>query len=255
MMSIGAKMESPIFEIFDGLPRQGPGSNECTEKAFNMLSSPPAGTKILDIGCGVGMQTIHLAKICNNCHVTATDIYQPFLDKLMENAAKEGIDDRITTVCASMDELPFEAGEFDVIWAEGSIFILGFEKGISYWKQFLKDGGYMAVTENTWFTDEPSQEVVEFWQEIYPGIMNIPDTEKVITAVGYDVIDNFKLPVSVWYEFYNNLEKRVDEISDNYKGNTEAEMILEFNRKEIKLFRERPDEYGYAFYIFQKNKL
>jgi hypothetical protein len=113
----------------------------------------------------------------------------------------------------------------------------------------------MAVTENTWFTDEPSQEVVEFWQEIYPGIMNIPDTEKVITAVGYDVIDNFKLPVSVWYEFYNNLEKRVDEISDNYKGNTEAEMILEFNRKEIKLFRERPDEYGYAFYIFQKNKL
>ncbi|MEZ5335151.1 MAG: hypothetical protein R2741_07905 [Methanolobus sp.] len=36
--------------------------------------------------------------------------------------------------------------EFDVIWAEGSIFILGLEKGISYWKQFLKDGGYMALT-------------------------------------------------------------------------------------------------------------
>ncbi|MBP1909210.1 class I SAM-dependent methyltransferase [Methanolobus bombayensis] len=246
-------MESAIFEIFDGLPRQGPGSNECTEKAFNMLSSLPAGAKILDIGCGVGMQTIHLAKICKGCCVTATDIYQPFLDKLMENAAKEGVDDRISTVCASMDELPFEAEEFDVIWAEGSIFILGFEKGISYWNQFLKNGGYMAVTENTWFTDEPSPEVVEFWQEIYPGIMNILDTEKVITAVGYDVIDHFKLPVSVWYEFYDCLEKRLDEISDNYKGNTEAEMILEFNRREIKLFRERPDEYGYAFYIFQKN--
>lgn len=171
----------------------------------------------------------------------------------MENAAKEGLDDRITTVCASMDDLPFEAEEFDVIWAEGSIFILGFEKGISYWKQFLKSGGCMAVTENTWFTDEPSPEAVEFWQEIYPGIMNIPDTEKVIKETGYDVIEHFKLPVSVWYEFYANLEKRVDEISDNYKGNTEAEMILEFNRREIKLFRERPDEYGYAFYIFQKN--
>jgi hypothetical protein len=32
-------------------------------------------------------------------------------------------------------------------------------------------------------------------------------------------------------------------------------MILEFNRKEIKLFREKPDEYGYAFHIFQKNEL
>ncbi|MEZ5335152.1 MAG: class I SAM-dependent methyltransferase [Methanolobus sp.] len=74
-----------------------------------MLSSLPAGAKILDIGCGVGMQTIHLASICKDCHVTATDIYQPFLDKLMENAAKEGVDERITTVCASMDDLPFEA--------------------------------------------------------------------------------------------------------------------------------------------------
>jgi ubiquinone/menaquinone biosynthesis C-methylase UbiE len=255
MMNIGAKMESTIFEIFDGLPRQGPGSNECTEKAFNMISSLPAGAKILDIGCGVGMQTIHLASICKDCHITATDVYQPYLEKLMENAAKEGVDGRISTVCASMDDLPFEAGEFDVIWAEGSIFILGFEKGISYWKQFLKNGGYMAVTENTWFTDTPSPAVVEFWQEIYPGIMNIPDTEKVIKAVGYDVIDHFKLPVSAWYEFYDNLEKRVDEISDNYKGNAEAEMILEFNKREIKLFRELPDEYGYTFYIFQKNKL
>lgn len=46
-------VESPIFEIFDGLPRQGPGNNKCTEKAFNLLSPLPAGTKILDIGCGV----------------------------------------------------------------------------------------------------------------------------------------------------------------------------------------------------------
>ncbi len=253
MMNIGVKMESPIFEIFEGVPRQGPGSNECTEKAFNLLSSLPADTKILDIGCGAGMQTIHLAKICKNCHITATDIYQPFLDKLMENAAKEGIDDRISTVCASMDELPFEAGEFDVIWAEGSIFIIGLEKGISYWKQFLKNGGYMALSESTWFTDKPSSEVIEFWQECYPDIKSIPDTVTVITAAGYEIIDHFNLPASAWHEFYDHLEKRVNDIGDSYKGNTEAEEILEFNRREIKLFREYPDEYGYTFFVLQKN--
>jgi len=246
-------VESPIFEIFDGLPRQGPGNNKCTEKAFNLLSSLPAGSKILDIGCGVGMQTIHLAKICNDCHITATDIYQPFLDKLMENAVKEGFDDRITTVCASMDDLPFEAGEFDIIWSEGSIFVIGFEKGLNYWKQFLKAEGYIALTESTWFTDEPSSEVLQFWQGCYPDIKNIPDTEKVIMAVGYDIIDRFKLPASTWWDFYAHLEKRVDDISDNYKGNTDAETILSFNRKEIKIFREYPDEYGYTFFILQKN--
>ncbi len=246
-------VDSSIFEIFDGLPRQGPGNNACTKKAFEMLSSLPAGVRILDIGCGVGMQTVHLARICGDCHITATDVYQPYLDKLMENAVKEGVDDRISTVCASMDELPFEAGEFDVIWAEGSIFVIGFEKGLGYWKQFLKDDGYIALTEGTWFTDKPSSEVVQFWQECYPDIKSIPDTEKVIREAGYDLIDSFKLPSSTWYEFYANLEKRVDDISDNYKGNTEAEEILSFNRKEIEVFRQHPDEYGYTFFILQKN--
>jgi SAM-dependent methyltransferase len=171
----------------------------------------------------------------------------------MENAIKEGFDNRITTVCASMDDLPFEAGEFDIIWAEGSIFVIGFEKGLSYWKQFLKEGGYMALTESTWFRDEPSSEVRQFWQGCYPDIKNIPDTEKVILAVGYDLIDRFKLPASTWWDFYNHLEKRVDDISDNYKGNTDAEEIISFNRKEIKIFKEYPDEYGYTFFILQKN--
>ncbi|WP_340818327.1 class I SAM-dependent methyltransferase [Methanolobus sp. WCC4] len=246
--------ESPIFEIFDGLPRQGPGSNECTEKAFRTIPSVPDVSRILDIGCGVGMQTIHLARICNECHITATDIYQPFLDELMENAAKEGLEDRISTVCASMDDLPFEAGEFDVIWAEGSIFIIGFEKGLSYWKQFLKEGGYMAVTEATWFKDEPSAESLQFWQESYPDIRDIPDTEKVITSAGYNIIDRFKLPASAWWDdYYIPLEKRLDDISDKYKGNTEAEMIIEFSRKEIEVFKEHSDEYGYTFFVFQKN--
>ena len=109
--------EPAIFEIFEGLPRQGPGSNECTEKAFRSISSTP-GARILDIGCGVGMQTLHIAKICGNCHITATDIYQPYLDDLMQKAAVMGLADRISTVCASMDDLPFEDGDFDIIWSE-----------------------------------------------------------------------------------------------------------------------------------------
>ncbi|MBP1908406.1 class I SAM-dependent methyltransferase [Methanolobus bombayensis] len=122
--------ESTIFEIFDGLPRQGPCSNKCTEKAFRSIPYLPEGSKILDIGCGVGMQTIHLAEICGNCHITAVDVYQPYLDTLMENAKAKGVDDRITTVRSSMDKLPFETREFDLIWAEGSIFVMGFERGL-----------------------------------------------------------------------------------------------------------------------------
>lgn len=218
---------SAIFEIFEGLPRQGPGSNESTERAFRLIPSVPPGARILDIGCGVGMQTIHLAELCRTCNIIAVDIYQPYLDVLMENATKKGVADKITTVCTSMDDLHFDQEEFDIIWAEGSIFVIGFEKGLEYWKQFLKNDGYMALTEAAWFTDSPSDEVVHFWDLCYPDIKSIPDTEKVIRAAGYNVIDRFRLHASEWEDdFYLPLEKRLDSIGGISKATVKVSLLL-----------------------------
>jgi len=50
-----------FFEIHKDLPREGPGGNEYTRKAFYMLGDLPPEPYILDIGCGPGMQTIELA--------------------------------------------------------------------------------------------------------------------------------------------------------------------------------------------------
>jgi len=50
----------------------------------------------------------------------------------------------------------------DLIWAEGSIFIMGVEPGIRYWKKFLKFGGFLGFPEATWFTTTPSDHVRSF---------------------------------------------------------------------------------------------
>src|SRR5690554_1078303 len=101
-------METPfVFTMHEGLPRQGPGSNECTRKAFSVLADLPARPEFLDVGCGTGMQTVELARTCPDCRITATDVHQPFLDELSRRAASAGVGDRITTVRASMDDLPF----------------------------------------------------------------------------------------------------------------------------------------------------
>jgi len=78
-------METPfVFTLHEGLPRQGPGSSECTRKAFSFLSGLPARPEILDIGCGAGMQTIELARLCPGCRITAVDIHQPFLARFIK---------------------------------------------------------------------------------------------------------------------------------------------------------------------------
>jgi hypothetical protein len=77
--------------------------------------------------------------------------------------------ERITPLCASIDDLPFAPGSFDVIWAEGSVFVMGFARGLSYWKTFLKSRGSLALSEMVWFSDHPPEEVACFYAAGVPG--------------------------------------------------------------------------------------
>jgi ubiquinone/menaquinone biosynthesis C-methylase UbiE len=111
---------------------------------------------ILDIGCESGMQTIDIVRLCPKARITAVDVYLPFLTRVKKRAKTAGVSDRVRTVQVSMDDLPFSLTSFDLIWAEGSIFILEVDQGITLWKKFLKPGGFLGFTEATWFTNPPS---------------------------------------------------------------------------------------------------
>jgi ubiquinone/menaquinone biosynthesis C-methylase UbiE len=105
---------SLFWQLHSGLPREGPGSDASTRRALRcvagLLSDSP---RILDIGCGSGMQTLVLAAETRG-FVTAIDRHQPFLDELNRRAARAGLADRITTVRASMDTLDFPDASFDL---------------------------------------------------------------------------------------------------------------------------------------------
>ena len=71
--------ESFLFTMHEGLPREGPGSIACTKKMFSFLPGLPEYPAILDIGCGSGMQTIDIARLCPKARITAVDVYPPIL--------------------------------------------------------------------------------------------------------------------------------------------------------------------------------
>ena len=146
--------EEFFYHIFESLPRQGPGCTGATRKAYSYLPPLPYRAQILDIGCGSGTQTRDLAGLSTGT-ITAVDNHQPFLNSITKQSKTDGMDGRIKTVCASMDALPFENGQFDLIWSEGAIFIIGFEKGLTTWRPFVKKGGYMVVSDAAWFESNP----------------------------------------------------------------------------------------------------
>ena len=90
-----------FWEVHCDLPREGPGDNKSTKKAYMILKCLPKNPHILDIGCGPGMQTIELAKLCNG-QINAVDNHQPFLDQLKKSAKKEGFYEVIMPIKGDM---------------------------------------------------------------------------------------------------------------------------------------------------------
>ena len=251
MTGMNLLQEQVFWEIHSDNPREGPGSFESTRKAYSMLQGLPAVPQIMDVGCGPGKQTFDLAMLCNGI-IHAVDFYQPFLDRLQEKAKRLSLSDRIHVHRCDMNLLPFEPGAFNLIWAEGSIYIIGFEKGLRDWKLYLKPGGYIAATEISWLQDNPPEELVDFWRLNYPAMQDIVGNLSIIEKAGYKVAGFFTLPESDWWEdYYDHIEVKIRELEIKYAHDETALKVLDIEQQEIDLFRKYCSYYGYVFYVVQ----
>lgn len=242
----------PVFwEIHDGLPRQGPGSNEYTKKAFSLIPKIDK-PQILDIGCGPGMQTLELARISGG-NIVAIDVFDSFLNQLNDSAEKEGLSGRIKTKNMSMMDLDFPDETFDIIWSEGAAYIMGFDKALKEWRRFLKPNGYLAVTEVSWLNKNPPEQILEWWMAQYPAIGTIGGNIKKVEKSGYEIIDSFTLPPNSWWDdYYSLIEKRLPAFREKYSGDPQSLDFIDSEEKEMEMHKKYSRWYGYVFYIMQK---
>lgn len=243
--------EEIFFEIHSGLPREAPGSPEATQRAYQTLPEPGQIHRIADIGCGPGAQSLQLAEL-SEAEIHAVDFHQPYIESLKQAAQEKKLEDRIFPLKADMNELPFDEHSFDLIWSEGAIYIMGMEKGLRSWRQFLRPGGYLVVSEITWLAMQAPERIQQFWNNEYPAIKTIGENIEILQKTGYTVLDTFILPPEAWWEgYYNPLEQRIENLKEKYQDVPEALQILTMEEREIDLFRRYGDYYSYVFYIAQ----
>ena len=241
-----------ICEYFSGMERQGPGSPEVTVKALSFVDNLTKESRIADIGCGTGGQTMVLAQNTPG-NITGIDLFPAFIDLFNVNAGKLNLQERVKGIIGSMDNLPFHNEELDLIWSEGAIYNIGYERGLNEWKQFLKTGGYIAVTEVSWFTEHRPDEINTFWQDAYPEIDTIPNKVAQLQKAGYIPVANFILPENCWTEHFYIPQVEAQEIfMRKYKGNQKADELVAYQRHEAQFYSRYKEYYGYVFYIGKK---
>jgi SAM-dependent methyltransferase len=240
-----------FLEIFGRLPRAGPGSHESTRRAYELMSGAPKSPRILDIGCGPGVQTIDLLKISGG-EVLALDFLPLMIERVKTNAEQAGVSERLKVLEQDMRQMDFPPASFDVIWSEGAIYNLGFENGLRKIKSFVRPGGHVAVSESVWLKPAPPAPVIEFWKQ-YPEIDTIENKLAVIERLGYVSKGHFVLPRNTWtIDYYDPMEILLAEKSKEWAGIPQGLEVIEEARLEIELYRKYSDYYGYAFFIMQR---
>ncbi|HNX44908.1 MAG TPA: class I SAM-dependent methyltransferase [Bacteroidales bacterium] len=243
---------SLICEYFSAIERQGPGSPEVTVQALGFIDNLTDESRIADLGCGTGGQTMVLAQHAPG-QITGIDLFPAFIDLFNLNAAKLNLNDRVKGIIGSMDNLPFQEEELDLIWSEGAIYNIGFKRGLNEWRKFLKKGGYLAVTEASWFTAERPAEIEEFWHDAYPEIDTIPNKVMQMQDAGYIPVSTFILPENCWTEHFYVLQAAAQEtFLKKHAGNKAAEDLVANERHEARLYNRFKEYYGYVFYIGKK---
>ncbi|GAB3278018.1 class I SAM-dependent methyltransferase [Parahaliea aestuarii] len=242
-----------LVDLHKGALRQGPGGDAQTEQALQLAGvDRDQPLHIADIGCGTGASSLVLARLLN-AHITAVDFLQDFLDVLQARARAQGLDDRIQSQCRTMDDLPFEEASLDVIWSEGAIYNIGFERGVREWARFLKPGGLLVVSEISWLTAAPPDELRGHWEKVYPEIDSPSAKLGLLERNGYAPQGYFALPDSCWLDnYYSPMEAGFGAFLERNGNSEAAQAIVAAERREIALYRRYRTHLGYGMYIARK---
>lgn len=252
-MSTSPRFWEIFFEVFESLPRQGPGDRACAVRALGLCRELPASPAILDLGCGVGGQTLQLAELTSGS-ILAIDSHAPSIERLRATIVERGLGGRVSAIIGDMAHLGQPSESFDLIWSEGALYNIGLGRALGLCHDLLRRGGYLAFTDAIWRKENPPAELKASFDLDYPTMGWLDDDVAAIKDSGLDLVGHFILPDEAWWgDFYKPMERRISELRDQYAKDPEALTILDQLAEEPDFHRRYSDFYAYAFLVARRS--
>jgi hypothetical protein len=131
--------------------------------------------------------------------------------------------------------------------------VVGFRKGLTAWRRYIRSGGFLVVHEMTWLQEDPPREILDHWVKVYPGIKTASENIQIVRGCRFELIDHFPVPEEVWWhDYYAPLETLILQLREKYALDQEALRVLEKEQHEVDLYRKYSKWYGSAFYVMRK---
>ena len=130
----------------------------------------PAGTRVLELGCGVGLAAMALAE--RGFHVQATDLADVMIERARERIGRAGLADRVTVERADAQDLQYANGSFDVVMALGVLpWMDSPPQATREMARVLRPGGVLVATIGNhrrlpWLLDPMSTPVLSGAREV-----------------------------------------------------------------------------------------
>ena len=174
-----------------------------------------------------------LAKLSGG-KITGIDIDQHLLDRLDKRIEEEEFSNQVVTKKCSLNDVDFPNETFDIVWAEGSIWIIGFKKGLEEWRRLLKPKGFLVV---------------------HDSVKTVLNELDMLSSLGYELINHFELPEDAWLKEYGMpLERLIKEQRKRAKD-SETRKMLDRYQNEVNMIKRNPKDHISAFYIMQKSRV
>lgn len=241
-----------FFEVYENLPRQGPGSRACAARALALCHELPQFPAILDLGCGVGGQTLQLAELTSG-FIVAIDSHAPSIARLRAAIAERRLSQRISAIVGDMARPEQPPGSYDLIWSEGALYSIGLRNALHVCHGLLRPGGYLAFTDAVWRKKNPPLAVKTSFDLDYPTMGWLDDDVAAVKDCGFELLGHFTLPDEAWWnDFYTPMEARIAELRGKYANDVEVSGILDQLAEEPEMHRRHSDYYAYEFFVARR---
>jgi SAM-dependent methyltransferase len=142
--------------------------------------------------------------------ITGIDFFPGFIERFNKNAEKLNLQNRVKGIVGSMDDLSFEKDSLDLIWSEGAIYNIGFERGLSQGDHLFLVEKFIEYTNDDGFVDRESFKITDDAKKLLFSELNLSSMRGVRPKGGMLSFEDIK-PKQL---FYNSKErKQVDELA------------------------------------------